>query len=306
MNLNLKRFVEPLEHDIDVRHKISSGTDKRTYHLHQQFEIVYVMSDDVFCRFEQNGEKIRIPKYSILLLDTMTLHYMFTEPLEHSCNRYILYFHPKLIMDLQLPQMNLMESFSVRRDIRESFFTVPEGLRSRIGEILDTMCEAFSAMEEGRDTTENEVILKINLVQILIEVKRMHEKRLRELGVPEDTGYLAMSILGSEIRDYIRANATGNLSVDEICRQFLIGKQRLYELFDRLYGITVAQYRTMCRTAKAKDLLLNTPLPLEVISERVGYKNLSSFSRSFSRETGTSPLHYRQSSHQLTTARPLE
>ena len=296
MDLNLKRFEEPLEHEIDIRHKISLGTEKKTYHLHQQLEIVYVLSDNVFCRFEQNGENISIPRGSILLLDTMTLHYMFTEPLDYKCNRYILYFHPRLILDLQLPQMNLLESFSVRKDIRESFFTVPEKLRPRIKETLEAMCEAFSAMEEGRYKVENEVMLKMNLVQILIEIKRMHAHRLKELGVPVDREYLAMSKLGSEIRDYIRENATGDLSIEEICQQFLIGKQRLYEIFGKLYGITVAQFRTMCRTAKAKDLLLNTSLPLEIISERVGYKNMSSFSRSFRRETGTSPLQYRLSS----------
>ena len=296
MDLNLKRFVEPLEHDIDVRHKISLGTEKRTYHLHQQLEIVYVLSDNVFCRFEQNGSDVNIPKDSILLLDTMTLHYMFTEPLDLRCDRYILYFHPKLIMDLQLPQMNLLESFYVRKDIRESFFTVPEGKRPRIKGILETMCDAFSAMEQEKEQVENEVMLKMNLVQILIEIKRMHAQRLKELGVPVDREYLSMSRLGSEIRDFIRENATKEISVEEICHQFLIGKQRLYELFDKLYGITVAQYRTMCRTSKAKDLLLNTSLPLEMISESVGYSNLSSFSRSFSRETGTSPLQYRLSS----------
>ncbi|MBO4394220.1 MAG: helix-turn-helix transcriptional regulator, partial [Spirochaetales bacterium] len=247
MDLNLKRFVEPLEHDIDVRHKISPGTEKRNYHLHQQLEIVYVVSDNVFCRFEQNGEKVGIPKDSILLLDTMTLHYMFTEPLDLRCDRYILYFHPKLIMDLQLPQMNLLESFYVRKDIRESFFTVPEGKRPGIKGILETMCDAFSAMEQEKEQVENEVMLKMNLVQILIEIKRMHAQRLKELGVPVDREYLSMSRLGSEIRDFIRENATKEISVEEICHQFLIGKQRLYELFDKLYGITVAQYRTMCR-----------------------------------------------------------
>lgn len=295
MDLNLKRFVEPLEHDIDVRHKISLGTEKKNYHLHQQLEIVYMLSDNVFCRFEQNGEKVNLPKDSILLLDTMTLHYMFTEPLDFKCERYILYFHPKLIMELQLPQMDLLESFAVRKDIRESFFQVPESIRPRIKGILETMCQAFIAMEEGRDPVDNEVMLKMNLVQILIEIKRLHAQRLKDLGVPVDREFLAMGRLGSEIRDYIRDNASRNLSIEEICRQFLIGKQKLYELFDKLYGITVSQYKTMCRTAKAKDLLLNTSLPLEIISERIGYKNMSSFSRSFRRETGTSPLKYRLS-----------
>jgi AraC-like DNA-binding protein len=295
MDLNLKRFEEPLEHDIDVRHKISLGTEKRNYHLHHQLEIVYTLSDNVFCRFEQNGEKVNLPKDSILLLDTMTLHYMFTEPLDFKCERYILYFHPKLILDLQLPQMNLLESFSVRKDIRESFFKVPEQNRPRIKGLLETMCHTFSEMEDGKDLIENEVMLKMNLVQILIEIKRLHGQRLKELGVPVDRDYLAMGRLGSEIRDYIRDNASRNLSIEEICHQFLIGKQKLYELFDKLYGITVSQYRTMCRIAKAKDLLLNTSLPLEIISERIGYKNMSSFSRSFRRETGISPLNYRNS-----------
>ena len=298
MDLNLKRFIEPLDKDIDVRHKISLGTEKKNYHLHQQLEIVYVLSDNVYCRFEQNGEKVNLPKDSILLLDTMTLHYMFTEPLDYKCERYILYFHPKLIMDLKLPQMNLLESFSVRKDIRESFFRVPEKNRLRIKGIMETMCQTFTAMENGEDLIENEVMLKMNLVQILIEVKRIHAQRLKELGVPVDREYLAMGKLGSEIRDYIRDNASRDLTIKEICHQFLIGKQKLYELFDKLYGITVAQYKSMCRTAKAKDLLLNTSLPLEIISERVGYKNMSSFSRSFRRETGTSPLKYRLLSKQ--------
>ena len=293
MDLNLKRFVEPLEHDIDVRHKISLGTEKTTYHLHKQLEIVYVKSDGVYCMFEQNGEKVNIPKDNILLLDTMTLHYMFTDPIDYNCERYILYFQPKLIMDMKLPQMNLLESFSVRKDIRESFFLVPEELRPRIIGILETMCEAFGAVQKGHYQVENGIVLKINLIQMLIEIKRLHIQRLKALGVPVDREFLSLSKLGSEIKDYITDNATRDISVEEICHQFLIGKESLYSLFEKLYGMTVAKYKTMCRISKAKDLLLNTSLPIEIISESVGYKNLSSFSRSFRRETGASPLQYR-------------
>uniref|UniRef100_UPI003AB7AC7A helix-turn-helix domain-containing protein n=1 Tax=Eisenbergiella sp. TaxID=1924109 RepID=UPI003AB7AC7A len=75
---------------------------------------------------------------------------------------------------------------------------------------------------------------------------------------------------------------------------FLISKTQLYYIFKEVTGITVSEYITEYRITKAKDFLINTDLSVEMISQAVGYMNISSFSRVFKLKAGCSPLQYRK------------
>jgi AraC-like DNA-binding protein len=54
-------------------------------------------------------------------------------------------------------------------------------------------------------------------------------------------------------------------------------------------GQTVMQYIAHQRMARAKALLSHTDYPVHIVAEKVGYQDVSAFSRRFSKHFGVSP-----------------
>ncbi|XEC97091.1 AraC family transcriptional regulator [Paenibacillus tarimensis] len=65
-------------------------------------------------------------------------------------------------------------------------------------------------------------------------------------------------------------------------------------IFHLVYGMSPRQYVSSMKLKQAKLMLLDPKLSIEQIARRLGYRDISHFSRQFKRWTGMSPSHYRQ------------
>lgn len=73
-----------------------------------------------------------------------------------------------------------------------------------------------------------------------------------------------------------------------------IPERTLKRRFKAATGSPLIDYLQNVRVEQAKRLLENTELPIEEISERIGYSDASFFRRLFKRLTGLTPGHYRR------------
>lgn len=83
--------------------------------------------------------------------------------------------------------------------------------------------------------------------------------------------------------------ADPSLSLSVLCRKLGVGHNYLSSVFRKETGKTVTDYIRETRVEAAKHLLLTTELKVYEVSERVGYRSVEHFSRSFRRQTGRSP-----------------
>lgn len=97
-----------------------------------------------------------------------------------------------------------------------------------------------------------------------------------------------------QIRAYIDAHITENLSMHAIAAEFQISTSYLGRIFKRSVGCPMSKYIIRRRLGEAQTLLLNTTLPVSEISQRVGYPNQSYFTKLFTQAFGVSPLQYRK------------
>lgn len=97
-----------------------------------------------------------------------------------------------------------------------------------------------------------------------------------------------------EIVEYIRNNLTERLSVEMICKRFLMSKNSLYAAFGEHLGMTVTEYITDVRMERAKSLLCDTAAPVYEIAEGVGINNYTYFCKLFKKREGRSPTQYRR------------
>ncbi|MDR6555371.1 helix-turn-helix domain-containing protein [Paenibacillus qinlingensis] len=98
-----------------------------------------------------------------------------------------------------------------------------------------------------------------------------------------------------KVKEYIEANFSDpDLSLSSLSEQFNMNSSSLSTIFKEDFGEKFVVYLCQIRMEHAKELLRTTPLPIQEISERVGYLHQMSFIRAFKKMIGTTPGDYRK------------
>jgi len=96
-----------------------------------------------------------------------------------------------------------------------------------------------------------------------------------------------------EIDRYIETHLSENITVDDICTAFRIGRTKLYELSVDYLGCGLAEYIRKQRIAHAQRLLSQTDMPIMDIAFATGFSDYNHFSRIFKQTIGMSARNYR-------------
>jgi Response regulator containing CheY-like receiver domain and AraC-type DNA-binding domain len=98
------------------------------------------------------------------------------------------------------------------------------------------------------------------------------------------------------IDDYIKANYSSCIGIEEISRKYNFNPTYLTKVFKKFKNITPAKYIIQLRINEAKHLIETRPeLGIKEIGEIVGYTDQHYFSRIFKSITGKTPTEYKDS-----------
>ncbi len=97
-----------------------------------------------------------------------------------------------------------------------------------------------------------------------------------------------------QLDSYILAHISGSITVEQLCRDFRIGRTRLYALASDFLECPIAEYIRKKRIEEAQRLLQETELSIAQIADATGFSNYNHFFRVFKEETGQSARAYRQ------------
>ncbi|WP_020617420.1 helix-turn-helix domain-containing protein [Paenibacillus daejeonensis] len=98
-----------------------------------------------------------------------------------------------------------------------------------------------------------------------------------------------------EIESYLREHFRNtDISLDHLSDRFGLSPRLVSKLFKAATGERFVDFVMELRMTEAKRLLRETELPVQEISEQVGYTQVISFIRSFKKLTGTTPGEYRK------------
>lgn len=96
---------------------------------------------------------------------------------------------------------------------------------------------------------------------------------------------------------YIENNMGGDVSIGTLCKEFKIGRTKLYEIVRERGSCGIASYIKQKRLKKAKHLLKTTDMKISEISDAVGFSDYNYFLRVFKQEFGISPKHFYDKNH---------
>ena len=98
-----------------------------------------------------------------------------------------------------------------------------------------------------------------------------------------------------DIVAYMEENIAAHLTIDQICRDNLIGRTLLKKLFSDNTGCGIIDYFSLMKINAAKQLIREGGMNFSQIAERLGYHSIHYFSRRFKKTTGMTPTEYAQS-----------
>lgn len=93
---------------------------------------------------------------------------------------------------------------------------------------------------------------------------------------------------------YIEANFSQDLTLEEVARQVYLSPCYFSKLFKQFKGLNFIDYLTKVRLKAARELLLNTKLPVAEIATRVGYRDARYFGQVFKKQEGYTPSVFRK------------
>lgn len=94
--------------------------------------------------------------------------------------------------------------------------------------------------------------------------------------------------------NYIQEHLTEDLSIIKISKAINVSKSVLYKKFQNHVHCTVGEYINKKRVERAVQLLTNTSLSMEDISQKCGFSSGSYFTKIFKQNMGVTPLKFKK------------
>lgn len=253
-------------------HKHSDCTIR--IHFHNAYELLFVRHGMISIRIDNRAYSAG--PGSLLVIGRLEEHSLEVRTTEYDRNYVIL--DPirlaSLIGDRRLlfPLRNRPKGFSHRFDLSDRF--------ERVCMIFDTLCEESAA--PGPYTEQ----LNLSLItELLVYLQRTPAAQPVVRQVPTAV---------HAVQNYIEGHFAEPLSISDLAARVFVTPCYLTHCFKDATGYSPKQYLVLHRIACAKELLAETGLPVTEVAYRAGFADVNNFIRTFKRDAGHTPLHYRE------------
>ena len=147
--------------------------------------------------------------------------------------------------------------------------------------------ELAAAQNEG-----SPLVSKINNIMSGIMFVLYDELR-KEVGEAQEQEKNAVESLSSSLNFMTLENAL-HLSLADFAKKSFLSTKQINRICRQNYDMTYKQRQILYRVENAKRLLSESDMAIDEIAEAVGYKNLTSFYKTFSKIVGEAPAIYRK------------
>ncbi|MBE0687811.1 MAG: helix-turn-helix transcriptional regulator [Anaerolineaceae bacterium] len=172
----------------------------------------------------------------------------------------------------------------VFENLTDKIVTVPNELRFDLNSLINEI------NRPGENTYE---FVEALVTRILIGLERK-TKSCNTAEISSNLNIQSQNELLNQIDAFLKRNLHKNISRKYLSQVFHISPSHLARIFRNTSGMTISRRLFQLRINRAKQLLLESSLPISEISLQVGYTNFSHFTHIFRTDTGVTPSDFRR------------
>ncbi len=96
-----------------------------------------------------------------------------------------------------------------------------------------------------------------------------------------------------DIAEWILLHIDEPVNMPFLTKKFFINEFKLKSEFKKVFGSPVIRFQRSARIEKAKQMLMQKDIPINLVAKAIGFINTNYFTDFFRRETGSSPTEFR-------------
>ncbi|MEK3917800.1 AraC family transcriptional regulator [Paenibacillus sp. FSL H7-0331] len=252
-------------------------------HLHDWYEIVYVYSGNGM--FFIDSSFYEMMPGDVFLIPRNTIHRAMpqrSEPVTSS----ILYFSSAILPDLSLGDaFSLTAIFEQLRSSKQFRLSLEGTDQEHIQMLIEDIRQELEEVQQG-----SRYAVMLTLHRIIVALSRIQSSTYREPSSLTSTSSTWMK----EIVSYIELNFHSSLTLSFLSQKAHVSPEHFSRVFKQMTGMPLTDYLHTKRILKAKRLLKDTNLAIEVLAEQCGFQSMPHFHRIFKKITGKTPAVYRR------------
>jgi AraC-like DNA-binding protein/mannose-6-phosphate isomerase-like protein (cupin superfamily) len=253
-------------------------------HLHDYFEIYYIFKGN--CEFQFEKEQLTLEEGELCIIAPTSLHNIIADN-----------------------NNSIIISIAIRKSTFDNTFFTLLSQKDLLSYFFKTILYNKTSPNYLLFHTKNSKDIKIIIKNLIMENNKndmyyntcsiswaniLFSTILRNYSETIQFNSYDMGNDFSFIVQYIQNNYK-NLTLSTLAEYFHYSESHLSILIKKNLGLKFTTLITNLKMEDAKNYLINTDLPIEKISEAVGYNSVEHFSRMFKRYYKKSPQQYRKS-----------
>ena len=151
------------------------------------------------------------------------------------------------------------------------------------------------------NTFGSQQMIRLYLEHFLIHLIRRYsnpvvlQKKLSKVDAPKATKSKSDAEVFNRVTDYLESHLNTHVTIDQICKDNLIGRSQLQKIFKEHCDLGIIEYFSMLKINAAKELIRTKQLNFTQVAEHLGYTSIHYFSRQFKKVSGMTPSEYASS-----------
>lgn len=244
-------------------------------HMHIYYEFLQLIDGRALYNVE--GKEYEVLPGDLMITNPYEFHFI-TFPKKSVYERQFLQIRSDFVEDLRPDILSVLNArkFGENNRIPAEIFN-----KYGLGHIFRGIEEYTSAPSENTD-----FMVRTYAAQLVV---KLSEIMRNEFLINKQNGNKNIR----QIYQYIEANFTSNITMDELAAYVHLEKSYVSRLFKKETGITITEYINMRRIILAKNMLLSGRNPNDIYWT-CGFKEYSTFFRAFKKYVGSSPETFRK------------
>lgn len=258
-------------------------TTPEPLHSHKFLEIAYIYTG---CGYQHINGKQLFVKHGDLMFFNLNDKHSFTP--DGSLGIFNCLVDPKFLSEKFTNNENALDILSLtsfaafKMDNIDTLIHFKPNKYYEIELLFELMEKEFNKKETGYKE-----ILHNFLFVLLTKIFREQEKNMQ----PNIKSEIVK--IAPEILQYISDHYNQKISLAELAQMSFYSPSYFSKIFKECYNKTLTEFITELRITKALQLLKETEMSIESISEIVGYSDKKNFYQMFRKITGTTPNKFR-------------